>query len=130
MSIRPARRVLLPLVLWLVAVGAAYAQESKAVSYTFVSPNTREGLTLGEAVKGLHSREEFLLINHIRTLSRCLRLKPLAVRKTIGSRADGPSTPRSSAPTRTSRRCATRTRGWAGGRGKGRPLLQAARERR
>ena len=89
MSIRPARRVLLPLVLWLVAVGAAYAQESKAVSYTFVSPNTREGLTLGEAVKGLHSREEFLLINHIRTLSRCLRLKPLAVRKTIGSWADG-----------------------------------------
>ncbi len=90
MSVRAARRALLLLCLWLAAAcGAAYAQQGKAVSYTFVSPNTREELTLGEAVRLLSSREELLLINHIRTLSRCLRLKPLAVRRTIGSWADG-----------------------------------------
>ena len=89
MSICHARRLLLSLVLWLIIGGAAYAQQSKAVSYTFVSPNTREGLTLGEAVRGLHSREELLLIDRIRGLSRCLRLRPLAVRRTIGSWADG-----------------------------------------
>ncbi|HKQ51654.1 MAG TPA: hypothetical protein VJT74_04750 [Pyrinomonadaceae bacterium] len=89
MSVRQAPRVLLPLVLWLAACGAAYAQQGAAVSYTFVSPNTREGLTLDEAVRGLSSREEFQLINQIRGLSRCLRLKPLAVRRTIGSWSDG-----------------------------------------
>ena len=90
MSVRAARRALLPLCLWLAAAcGAGYAQQGRAVSYTFVSPNTREELTLGEAVRLLDSREEFLLINQIRSLSRCLRLRPLAVRRTIGSWADG-----------------------------------------
>lgn len=94
-------RALLLLWLWLAAVGGtAYAQQQaatppaaegrrKAVSYTFVSPNTREELTLAEALRLLDSREEFQLINNIRKLSRCLRLKPLAVRRTIGSWADG-----------------------------------------
>lgn len=101
MRIRPARRALLLLWLWLAAFGgAAYAQQQaapssavegkrKAVSYTFVSPNTREGLTLAEALRLLDSPEELKLINNIRGLSRCLRLKPLAVRRTIGSWTDG-----------------------------------------
>ncbi|HEY0379272.1 MAG TPA: hypothetical protein VGC87_20315 [Pyrinomonadaceae bacterium] len=91
-------RALLLLCLWLAAVGnvaSAQQQETaaggrrKAVSYTFVSPNTREGLTLEEALSLLDSREELLLINSIRSLSRCLRLQPPAVSRTIGSWADG-----------------------------------------
>jgi hypothetical protein len=90
MSVPAARRAPLLLCLWLAAAcGAAHAQQGRAVSYTFVSPNTREDLTLGEAVRLLGSREEFLLIKQIRGLSRCLRLRPLAVRRTIGSWADG-----------------------------------------
>ncbi|HWS99006.1 MAG TPA: hypothetical protein VN256_01960 [Pyrinomonadaceae bacterium] len=88
------------LLLWLLLAAAgntASAQQPapgaegkrKAVSYTFVSPNTREGLTLAEALRLLDSREEFLLISNIRGLARCLRLRPLAVRRTIGSWADG-----------------------------------------
>jgi hypothetical protein len=86
--------------LWLTAIASAYSQQpatlpdvaeepgQKAVSYTFVSPNTRENLTLGEAVKLLNSREEHVLLNNIRRLSRCLRLKP-SVMKAIGSSTDG-----------------------------------------
>ncbi len=91
-------RALLLLCLWLAAVAnvasaqqAASAAEGKrkAASYAFVSPNTREGLTLDDAVRLLDSREELLLINSIRSLTRCLRLKPLSVSRTIGSWADG-----------------------------------------
>lgn len=60
----------------------------RAVSYTFVSPNTREGLTLADAVKLLDSPEEFRLLRGIRALSRCLGLKP-AVLRTVGSWSDG-----------------------------------------
>jgi hypothetical protein len=92
------RRALLLLCLWLAAVAnVASAQQAdsaaegkrKAVSYAFVSPNTREGLTLEEAVRLLDSREELLLINSIRSLTRCLRLEPLSVSRTIGSWTDG-----------------------------------------
>jgi hypothetical protein len=86
------------LLLWLAFVGnVAPAQQPasvaegkrKADSYAFVSPNTREGLTLDDALRLLDSREEGLLINSIQNLSRCLRLKPLSVTRTIGSWADG-----------------------------------------
>jgi hypothetical protein len=62
--------------------------QQKALSFTFVSPNTRENLTLAQAQRLLNSREELNLINNIRRLSRCLRLKP-RVEKTIGSFTDG-----------------------------------------
>jgi hypothetical protein len=89
------RRVLLLLLLWLAAFGSAYAQQPPAagdsqpsVSYTFVSPNTRENLTLAEAVRLLNSREERRLINSVHSLSRCLGLRP-TVMKAIGSSTDG-----------------------------------------
>lgn len=96
LRIRIMHRALLLLVIWLAAIGSAYSQQpavtpeakQKARSYTFVSPNTRENLTLAEALLLLNSREEFKLINQIRRLSRCLRLKPLVMR-TIGSWTDG-----------------------------------------
>lgn len=101
MRIHVMRRVLLLAVMWLAVTVSAFAQQpatatapaaeesrQKAVSYTFVSPNTRENLTLEEAVRLLNSREEHKLINNIRRLSHCLRLKPL-VMKTIGSWTDG-----------------------------------------
>ena len=90
------RRAVLSVVLLLAASAQVFAQqavqrasdEQKAESYTFVSPNTRENLTLQEALRLLHSREEQNFINAIHGLSRCLRLKP-EVLKTIGSFTDG-----------------------------------------
>jgi hypothetical protein len=96
MRVRAARYA--SLLLWLAFVGnIASAQQlatpaegrRKADSYTFVSPNTREALTLDDALRLLDSREEGLLINSIQNLSRCLRLKPLSVSRTIGNWADG-----------------------------------------
>ncbi len=62
--------------------------QAKAESYTFVSPNTRENLTLADAIRLLKSKEEQRFINNIHRLSRCLRLKPM-ITKTIGSFTDG-----------------------------------------
>ncbi|HKR00644.1 MAG TPA: hypothetical protein VJT09_08220 [Pyrinomonadaceae bacterium] len=96
MNMRPLRRPLLQLALLLLSLGSAYAQqptvvaesEQRAASYTFVSPNTRENLTLRQAVRLLNSREELQLIGRINHLSRCLRLKPF-VTKAIGNSTDG-----------------------------------------
>ena len=62
--------------------------EQKAVSYTFVSPNTRENLTLDESLRLLNSPEESDLISATRKLSTCLGLKS-KIMKTVGSWADG-----------------------------------------
>jgi hypothetical protein len=62
--------------------------QQKALSFSFVSPNTRENLTLAQALRLLNSLEERNLINNIRRLSICLRLKT-SVRKTIGSSTGG-----------------------------------------
>ena len=89
-------RVLLSVALLLAAGGNVFPQQAaagaeepqQAESYTFVSPNTRENLTLAEAVRLLNSREEQKFINSIHRLTRCLRLKPV-VMKAIGSFTDG-----------------------------------------
>jgi predicted DNA-binding protein with PD1-like motif len=96
MIMRFKLRALLLVVLLLATGEQTFSQQSatraeeqeKAESYTFVSPNTRENLTLAEAIRLLKSREERVFINHIQSLSRCLRLKS-AVMKTIGSFTDG-----------------------------------------
>ena len=67
---------------------AQRASQQKAVSYSFVSPNTRENLTLDEAVKLLNSPEETQLVASIHSLSRCLGLRPL-VSRSVGSWVDG-----------------------------------------
>jgi hypothetical protein len=98
--IRVIHRALWLAALWLSLLASAYSQQppilpgiveepgQKAVSYTFVSPNTRENLTLDEAVKLLNSPEEQALLSNIHRLTRCLRLKP-SVMKAIGSSTDG-----------------------------------------
>jgi len=100
MRIPQKLRALLIIALILATCGSAYPQQTlaqpsaaaqigqKALSFSFVSPNTRENLTLAEALRLLNSREERKLINNIRRLSSCLRLK-LLVRKAIGSSTDG-----------------------------------------
>jgi len=95
------RRRVLPLVLILLAtVGAVHPQQpvaqasaredarQKALTYAFVSPNTRENLTLKESLRLLDSREELELIYAIRQLSTCLGLKSVVL-KTIGNWKDG-----------------------------------------
>src|SRR3954471_304095 len=90
------RRLLLAVAVLLTTTGGAYSQrpeaglsgrvesQPKALSYSFVSPNTRENLKLDEAVRLLNSPEETQLINSIKRLSRCLGLRPM-VSRTIGS---------------------------------------------
>jgi hypothetical protein len=96
MKIRLLRRPLLLVALLLATTANALPQlpsaredsRQKSLSFTFVSPNTRENLTLAEALRLLNSPEEFKLLNNIHRLSRCLRLKP-KVTKAIGSSTDG-----------------------------------------
>ena len=66
----------------------APAGQEKQVNYLFVSPNTREGLSPGEALRKLNSGEEAELIAAARSLTRCLGLKAV-VAKALGSWSDG-----------------------------------------
>lgn len=61
---------------------------AKALSYGFVSPNVRDGLSLQDAISGLNSREEFQLIKETREVACRLRVKA-SVTKAIGSWSDG-----------------------------------------
>jgi hypothetical protein len=100
MNNRFLNRELRLLVVLLVTFAGAYAQRPapqtstsveadwKASSYLFVSPNTRENLTLKESLKLLDSPEELRLLRRIRRLSLCLGLKPMIL-KTVGSWSDG-----------------------------------------
>ena len=62
--------------------------DGKAVSYAFVSPNVREGLTLEEATRLLGSREESRLVGAARSLACRLRLAA-RISRAVGSWADG-----------------------------------------
>lgn len=66
---------------------SAEPQESR-VNYLFVSPNTREGLSPGTALRKLESGEETELIAGARGLTRCLGLQA-EITKALGSWADG-----------------------------------------
>lgn len=99
MRVNLARRLFLYLTILLVAVCSAHSQKSgaqsfaqdekqKTVSYSFVSPNTRENLTLEEAFRMLNSKEETELVNYLQRLSVCLKLNPM-VSKAIGNWIDG-----------------------------------------
>jgi hypothetical protein len=60
----------------------------RAVSYAFVSPNTREDLTLATAIAALNSPDEQRLIEEARQVTCRLRLS-LFVQKALGSWTDG-----------------------------------------
>jgi hypothetical protein len=89
-----SRLLLLTLLVFISAQGSAKAQsdqvqtDRKAISYAFVSPNTRENLTLQEAIAGLSSPEEKRLIEETRLVVCRLRLAS-RVRKALGSWTDG-----------------------------------------
>src|SRR2546428_7819327 len=70
------------------AQSAQTKQTRKTISYVFVSPNTRENLTLQEAIAGLSSPGEKRLIDAERLLACRLHLAARAS-KAVGSWADG-----------------------------------------
>jgi hypothetical protein len=93
--IQTLHRTWLLVVMLLAIAGHVHPQQpadvyagTRAVSYSFVSPNTRENLALSEALRLLNSTEEHDLISATRKLSSCLGLKA-TVTKAVGSWADG-----------------------------------------
>ena len=86
-------RVLHPLIL-LLCVLSAHGQErannssARSLTYGFVSPNTREGLKLEDAIRGLQSAEEQTLIRHARSF-RCVARSKVEAYKSVGSWSDG-----------------------------------------
>ena len=62
--------------------------EQQRLNYAFVSPNTRENLTLDEAIKSLNSVEERKLITRIDDLACRLRSR-LRIARALGSWSDG-----------------------------------------
>ena len=89
-----SRLLLLTLLVFISAPGSAKAQSArvqtdrKAISYAFVSPNTRENLTLQEAIADLNSPEEKRLIEEA-SLVACRLHLVARVRKALGSWTDG-----------------------------------------
>jgi hypothetical protein len=71
-----------------IAKGPPVHSTNKAISYAFVSPNTRENLTLPEAIAGLSSVEEKHLITETHLVACRLHLA-LQVQKGVGSWNDG-----------------------------------------
>lgn len=66
----------------------AKSPNKKSLTYGFVSPNTREGLKLEDAIRGLSSHEEEKLIRTARRLD-CVAQSKIGVLKAIGSWSDG-----------------------------------------
>src|SRR5947207_15550613 len=87
-------RPLALLVLFAASVALANGQDSQkrndrpAPSYLFVSPNTRENLTIAEAEAALKSPEESNLIQEVRDVACRLRQR-LSARPAIGTWIDG-----------------------------------------
>jgi len=73
--------------LLLLGCSTATAQQ-KVFNYGIVSPNTRENLKLEEAIKGMNSREEFLLRNQAINLS-CVVKSRIQAFRALGSWSDG-----------------------------------------
>jgi hypothetical protein len=84
MRINKALLVLLLLIGGLPVVG----QTTASLNLGFVSPNTREGLKLDDAIAGLNSIEESNLIKRVLELT-CVVRRPIATRRAVGSWSDG-----------------------------------------
>jgi hypothetical protein len=88
-------RFRLPLATIFLAVSAIIgsAQQTQlrntpALNYGFVSPNTRDGLQLEDAIRGLNSPEELTLLRKVRAL-RCTVRRPVSSMRALGSWSDG-----------------------------------------
>ena len=66
----------------------AQPNNTAALNYGFVSPNTRDSLQLEDAIRGLDSSEELTLLRKVRSL-RCTVRKPVSSVKAVGSWSDG-----------------------------------------
>lgn len=88
----PIRTVLLLVVLssWPVCYvhGQRQRPQKPSSGYIFVSPNTRENLTLEDAKAGLNSKEEKRLIEEERDVA-CRLHRAIIIEKAIGSWSDG-----------------------------------------
>lgn len=85
------RYLVLLLFAWSLPAHAQHATQSprpQSLSYGFVSPNTREGLKLEDAIRNLHSPEQEKLIRSARGLS-CVSQSKITALKGIGSWTDG-----------------------------------------
>ena len=71
-----------------VAQQRAKQLSSTSTSYGFVSPNTREGLNLEDAIRNLNSEEQETLIRDARSLT-CVARSPISTNKSVGSWSDG-----------------------------------------
>src|SRR2546423_1988714 len=60
----------------------------KSLGYAFVSPNTRENLTLQEAKAALNSAEEKRLVEEAQRVA-CRMHQPITVQRAVGSWTDG-----------------------------------------
>ena len=80
------RKLQSSVILVFLCCASAWAQQS--LNYGFVSPNTREGLKLDEAVQGLQSTEELALLKRISSL-RCTIRSPISTNRALGSWSDG-----------------------------------------
>ena len=67
---------------------SAQQHSSRSLTYGFVSPNTREGLKLDDAIAGLASVEEETLIRRARSLG-CVARSKVETYKSVGSWSDG-----------------------------------------
>ena len=80
--------LLLVLFCVLPALGQQPSSNRRSLTYGFVSPNTREGLKLEDAISGLRSSEEDKLIRHAYRMS-CVAQSKITALKAIGSWSDG-----------------------------------------
>lgn len=88
MNTRTAKIRSLLLLLLLACAQAVYGQQQKSLNYGFVSPNTKENLKLGDAIKGMGSAEETRLIKQSINLGCVVRSRVRAFRS-LGSWSDG-----------------------------------------
>jgi hypothetical protein len=72
----------------LTAIAQQPLRSDKSLTYGFVSPNTREGLKLDDAIRGLSSSEEDKLIRQARALG-CIAHSKIEALKAVGSWSDG-----------------------------------------
>lgn len=83
----------LAIALLFLSCGSAVGQQSvnseaAALNYGFVSPNTREGLKLGDAIRGMSSPEEFNLLKRAKNLG-CVVKRKITTSRALGSWIDG-----------------------------------------
>lgn len=62
--------------------------DSHALNYGFVSPNTREGLKLEDAIRKLNSKEEINLLRRAKSLG-CVVKRKISTLRAVGSWTDG-----------------------------------------